>query len=97
MIEFLTGYTSGVAWFDWLANICVGVIVTAIVAMIIWWFAGDLFIFRSRDRREVDATLDQIIMASQADLSTEPDGAARRRPFAPKRTVARASTASPTV
>jgi hypothetical protein len=36
MIEFLTGYTSGVTWFDWVIDICTGVVASTFVASVIW-------------------------------------------------------------
>lgn len=37
MIRYLTGYTSGVTWFDWAADITTGALVATVVAYAVWW------------------------------------------------------------
>lgn len=42
MIKAIFGYSSGVRWFDYAADICVGVIVVTVVAFAAWWLHGHL-------------------------------------------------------
>lgn len=41
MIKFLTDYSTGSVLLDRFADVCVIIIVTVIVAFIVWHFAGD--------------------------------------------------------
>lgn len=84
MIEFLTGYSSGVWWFDRLADVCVGVIACFVLALLAWlWVTRDRgHYITSREQRVVTAIREKITRAATADLTQEP----KQRPFGHRKT-----------
>lgn len=65
MLALLFGYDSGVVWFNYLAEICVGTIVVAALAAVVWWLRTETW-YTSGDRKQVKETLQDVQVALDA-------------------------------